>query len=87
MQELILHNSYLASKYFIITGFLMFKLARLNTDNISAQAVLNWSYAFVLIIYSIIIILQGKGYQKSSSSGSTKSSTSMEVSSRGLNLR
>lgn len=67
--------------YFIVIGFLMFKLARLNTDNISAQAILNWSYAFVLIVYSIIIILQGKGYQNSSSSGSTKSSTSMEVSS------
>lgn len=76
--------------YFIIIGFLMFKLARLNANHISAQAVLNWSYALVLIIYSSIIILQGKGYQKSSFS---KSSSPKEVSSRevssslGLNLR
>ena len=67
--------------YFTVIGFLMFKLARLNSDNISAQAILNWSYAFVLIIYSVLIILQGKGYQKSSSSGSTNSSTSIEASS------
>ena len=67
--------------YFTVIGFLMFNLARLNKNNISAQAILNWSYAFLLFIYSIIIILQGKGYQKSSSSGSTKSSTSIEASS------
>jgi hypothetical protein len=73
--------------YFIISGFLMFKFARLNANNISNQAILNWSYALILIIYSIIIILQGKGYQKSSSSGLTNSSSASEVNSLGLNLR
>lgn len=60
--------------YYVIIGFLMFKMPRLNNSNkISTQALLNWSYALILFIYSIVIILQGKGYQKSSSSGSTKS--------------
>jgi len=59
----------------------MFKLPRLNSNNISAQAILNWSYALILIIYAILIILQGKGYQNSSSSGSTKSLSPVEASS------
>jgi hypothetical protein len=71
----------LTAIYYIIIGFLMFKLPRLNSNNISAQAILNWSYALILIIYAILIILQGKGYQNSSSSGSTKSLSPVEASS------
>ena len=67
--------------YYVIVGFLMFKLARINNNKISIQAIINWSFALILFIYAVIIILQGKGYQKSSSSGSTKSSTSIEASS------
>ena len=68
--------------YYVIIGFLMFKMPRLNNSNkISTQALLNWSYALILFIYSIVIILQGKGYQKSSSSGSTKSEAAVSSAS------
>jgi len=68
--------------YYVIIGFLMFKMPRINnSDKISTQALLNWSYALILFIYSIVIVLQGKGYQKSSSSGSTKSEAAASVSS------
>ena len=60
--------------YYVVVGILIFELARLNDNKISTQAIINFSYAFILLIFAILIILFGKGYQKSSSSGSTNSS-------------
>lgn len=68
----------LTAVYYIIIGFFMFNLARINSSNkVSAQAILNWSYAFVLILFSILLILQGKKYSPSRKSIASKLSKSI----------
>lgn len=64
--------------YYSLIGVLTFRLVRLNDNKVSTQAIINWVYAFVLLFFTIFIIVRSKIYvktlnQKSSSSGSTRS--------------
>jgi len=67
----------LSAIFYSLIGSLIFFDLQMNQKNISKQSIIDWTYAFTLIVAAIVILIRAKilvkNNQKSSSSGSIKS--------------